>query len=135
MFAASVVLLYITQGSASREEVQSLFELVNMAVEILETMEECVVALKAARLLRSAREKAESRLSSEIAPTYNREHINHASPEPNPLFTHSEGHPVQLNHYWGPLGLMDGGSMDFDIAAQLSAFDQNNPMFFSLGEM
>ncbi|OAG12437.1 uncharacterized protein CC84DRAFT_123194 [Paraphaeosphaeria sporulosa] len=136
VFAASVILLYITQGSASHEEAQSLFELVNMAVEILETMEECVVALEAARLLRSAREKAESRLSSETAAAYNQEQpIGHASSEPTPLFTHVEGHSVQLNHYWGPLGLIDGSGMDFDIAAQLGAFDQNNPMFFSLGEL
>ncbi|KAJ4304480.1 hypothetical protein N0V90_000006 [Kalmusia sp. IMI 367209] len=134
VFAASVVLLYITQDSASHEEARSLFELVNMAVEILEIMDECVVALEAARLLRSVREKAESRLSSETTPTYNQEPVSHAGPELDLLFTHVEGHSIQLNHYWGPLGLIDGSGMDFDIAAQLGAFDQNNPMFFSLGE-
>ena len=135
VFAASVVLLYITQGSARHEEVRSLFELVNMAVEILESMDECVVALEAARMLRSAREKAENRLSSENTATYNQEPMSQPFHEPSPLFTHVEGQSVQLNHYWGPLGLIDGNGMDFDIAAQFGAFDQNNPMFFPLGEL
>lgn len=136
IFAASVILLYITQGSVNREEVQSLFEMVNMAVEILETMDECVVALEAARLLRSAREKAESRLSSDAAAVYNQEQpTEYTSLESNPLFTHVEGHSVQLNHYWGPLGLIDGNGMDLDLATQLGAFDQNNNMFFPMGEL
>lgn len=105
-----------------------------MAVEILEVMDECVVALEAARLLRSVREKAESRLSSEATPTYNQEPTSDAAPELDLLFTHVEGHSIQLNHYWGPLGLIDGSGMDFDIPTQLGVFDQNNPMFFSLGE-
>jgi hypothetical protein len=136
IFAASVILLYITQGSASREEVQSLFELVNMAVEILETIDECVVSLEAVRLLRSAREKAESKLSSDTAAVYSQEQpVEYASLESNPLFTHVEGYSVQLNHYWGPLGLIDGSGMDFDIATQLGAFDQNNQLFFPLSEL
>jgi hypothetical protein len=105
-----------------------------MAVEILEIMDECVVALEAARLLRSAKEKAESRLSSETTSIYNQEPMHNTVPEVDPVFTRVEGHSTQLNHYWGPLGLMNGGEMDFDITTQLGAFDQLNSMFFSLGE-
>ncbi|KAJ4348200.1 uncharacterized protein N0V89_009572 [Didymosphaeria variabile] len=137
VFAASVVLLYVTQGSAISEEIRSLFELVDMAVEILESMDESVVAVEAAKLLRRARDKAESRRSSESAATCHENNLGHAPPEHHPvdpLFNHVEGHSTQLNHYWGSLGLIDGNGMDFDIATQLGAFDQNNPMFLFLGD-
>jgi len=136
VFAASVILLHITQGSAGNEEVESLFRFVNMAVEILEIMDECDVALEAAKFLRLAKEKAEIRLSPQSAATYEEDLMNH---ENSPLhtntslFKNAEGQ-VQWNQYWGPLGLMDSSGMDLDIATQLGASNQNNPMFLSLDD-
>ncbi|AEO63828.1 uncharacterized protein THITE_2010769, partial [Thermothielavioides terrestris NRRL 8126] len=51
VFAASIILVYVTQ-EASEGETAPLLKLVGMAVEILETMDECVVAAKAAQMLR-----------------------------------------------------------------------------------
>jgi hypothetical protein len=129
VFAASVILLYITQDSATNEEVRSLLQFVNMAVEILEIMEECVVAIEAAKLLRRAREKTESKLTSEPTAMYRQETNGNTTPEGD-----FESEATQLNNYWGPLGLIDGSGMDFDIAFQLGAFDQNNPMFLPMDE-
>ena len=108
-----------------------------MAIEILDAMDESVVALEAAKLLRRARDKAANRQSSETAVTYNNNDMSHAAldTEPvNPLFTDAEGHLTQQNHYWGSLGLIDSSGMDLDIANQLGGFDQNNPMFLFLGD-
>lgn len=137
VFAASVILLYVAQGSASDEEIQSLFELVNMAIEILESMDESVVAVEAAKLLRRARDKAQHRGVSESAAADDNNNPSHAFLDSDPvssLFTDAEGHSNQLNHYWGSLGLLDNNAMDFDIAAYLGGFDQNNPMLLFLGD-
>ncbi|PVH92608.1 hypothetical protein DM02DRAFT_543275 [Periconia macrospinosa] len=131
VFAASVVLLYVTQGSAIDEEILSLFELVNMAIEILESMDESVVSLEAARLLRHARDKAQSRESSGSAPRHNYNNMSHTALDTDsvsPPFAHVEGHSTHLSHYWGSLGFLDVNGMDFDMATQLGVFDQNNPM-------
>ena len=131
VFAASVVLLYITQGIAVNDELPPLFELVDMAVEILESMEESVVALKAAKLLRRAKDKAVSRREPGDAATLGGSIFSGSlgEHEPNgPIFTNDETWPTQMNHQWGSFGLIDSG-MDFDMVTQFGAFDQNNPMF------
>lgn len=138
VFAASIILLYIEKCSAGPEEVRSLFKFVNMAVEILEIMDECVVALEAARLLRRATEKAESRLSSENASTDCEEPTDHGALDSDPiasLFTDFEDNSLRLNQYWGPLtlGLIDGTGMDFNISTQPGAFEPSNLMFLPLG--
>lgn len=86
-----------------------------MAIEILETMDECVVALKAAKLMQRAIDKARRKFSTETPPTVA------ATVEANEAMLH-------LNHYWGPLNLIDG-EMDFDFAFQLDDMDGSNPLF------
>lgn len=50
--------MYVGQ-EATESEIHSLLKFVDMAIEILKTMDECVVAAKAARMLQRASEKAE----------------------------------------------------------------------------
>jgi hypothetical protein len=107
-----------------------------MAVEILESMDESVVALKAAKLLRRARDKAVGRreLSNAASLSGNGSNDYLAGPESSgPMFSHEETQSSQLNHYWGSFGLIEDNGIDFDMAAQLGAFDQNNPMFLFFG--
>ncbi|KAI1045048.1 hypothetical protein LB505_009387 [Fusarium chuoi] len=110
VFAASIILVYMTQD-AVESEMQPLLRLVDMAIEILMIMDECVVALQAAKLLQGAREKAIQKSSQvEVAA--------------NPGTSWPDG-MVYLNHYWGPLNLLDGeldqnldmSSIDFDAAS------------------
>ncbi|KAG7151694.1 putative transcriptional regulatory protein C3C7.04 like [Verticillium longisporum] len=103
VFAASIILVHITRSSETDN--QYLLERVGMAIEILENMDQCVVALEAAKLLRQAKEKAQSSgpfTSSQAAYDF-------------------EG-TMLLNQYWGPLDLL-GGDMDLDFAFQFSDLD------------
>ncbi|KAM0536579.1 hypothetical protein ACHAPP_002720 [Verticillium nonalfalfae] len=103
VFAASIILVHITRSLETDN--QYLLERVGMAIEILENMDECVVALEAAKLLRQAKEKAQSSgpfTSSQAACDF-------------------EG-TMLLNQYWGPLDLL-GGDMDLDFAFQFSDLD------------
>ncbi|KAH7158370.1 hypothetical protein DER46DRAFT_685421 [Fusarium sp. MPI-SDFR-AT-0072] len=110
VFAASIILVYMTQ-EAVESEMQPLLRLVDMAIEILMIMDECVVALQAAKLLQGAREKATQKSSQALAAA-------------NPGTSWPDG-MVYLNHYWGPLNLLDGdldqnldvSSIDFDAAS------------------
>ncbi|KAJ6006715.1 hypothetical protein N7451_004659 [Penicillium sp. IBT 35674x] len=61
IFAASITLVYIFQ-KAGESELDALLKLVEMAVEILEIMEESVVTTKAAMLIRRALNRAQRRL-------------------------------------------------------------------------
>lgn len=51
LFAVSIILVYIVQ-EASEAEKPTLLEHVEMAIEILESMEECVVAKRASEIIR-----------------------------------------------------------------------------------
>ncbi|KAI0121708.1 fungal-specific transcription factor domain-containing protein [Xylariales sp. AK1849] len=114
VFAASVLLVYIMK-EAREGEMEPLLRMVGMAIEILETMDECVVALKAARLLQKTMEKATKKFSMETPPTVA------ATVEANEAM-------LQLNHYWGPLNLIDG-EMDLDFAFQLDDVNGTSSMF------
>ncbi|KAJ4142110.1 hypothetical protein NW754_014901 [Fusarium falciforme] len=111
VFAASIILVYVAQ-EAVETEIQPLLRLVDMAVEILMIMDECVVALQAAKLLQQAREKATQKSSAKtLTPT-------------NPGASWPDG-MVYLNHYWGPLNLLDG-DMDQNLALSSIDFDEAN---------
>lgn len=95
-------------------EMQPLLRLVDMAIEILMIMDECVVALQAAKLLQGAREKATQKSSPQaVAAT-------------NPETSWPDG-MVYLNHYWGPLNLFDG---DLDQNLDMSLIDFNAASLF-----
>ncbi|KAM0322738.1 hypothetical protein ACHAQA_009329 [Verticillium albo-atrum] len=104
VFAASIILVHVTREPSDTDNHQ-LLERVGMAIEILEIMDECVVASEAAKLLRQAKEKAER-----AGPSASNQAINGF-----------EG-TMLLNHYWGPLDLL-GGDMDLDFAFQLADLD------------
>lgn len=107
-----------------------------MAIEILESMDESVVALKAARLLRRAKDKAVGRSETNNATTFSGNSANGFLAEQEsggPIFTHEQTQSAQPNHYWGSFGLIEENGIDFDMANQLGGFDQNNPMFLFLG--
>ncbi|KAL5116021.1 hypothetical protein ACEQ8H_006139 [Pleosporales sp. CAS-2024a] len=132
VFAASVILLYIAQGLATDDEIHSLYELVEMAIDILESMDESVVAIQAARLLRRAKEKTKCGEASEGAATHDNSGLSHATLDPDsvtPFYTDLEGQWTQLNHCWGSLGLLDGSGMDLDFTGHLGGPDLCNPMF------
>ncbi|KAK9776256.1 putative Fungal-specific transcription factor domain-containing protein [Seiridium cardinale] len=117
VFAASVILVYVMK-EASEAEMEPLLRMVAMAIEILETMDECVVALKAAKLMQRAIDKARRKYSTETPP------MATATVDANEAMLH-------LNHYWGPLNLIEG-EMDFDFAFQLDDMDGANSMFSPL---
>ena len=119
VFAASMILVYVTQ-EAGEAQAHSLLKLVAMAIEILETMDECVVALKAARLLQKAMEKAERKSSIAVS-----------------IQTPSDysGDTMLLpNYYWGPFGF-EGSGMDLDVPSQLADLNGTNSLFLALGDM
>ncbi|KAM6529314.1 hypothetical protein FALCPG4_007453 [Fusarium falciforme] len=59
LFATSIILIYIPQESG-KDELAYLFKLVEMALEILEVMDESVVAMEAAKVIRRALARARS---------------------------------------------------------------------------
>lgn len=118
------------------DELSSLYELVDMAIEILESMDESVVALKAAKLLRRAKEKAVGRQEPDNTAAFSENNLNDSPTEhgrSGSLFTDDEQQSAQLNQYWGSFGLIEDNGLEFDVATQLGIFDQSNPMFLFLG--
>lgn len=99
-----------------------------MAIEILETMDECVVATKAAQMLHRASEKAKKKFSSSAGST--------ASANTGSL-TPAQGHEMlHLNQYWGPLNFV-GNEMDLDLDLsffQLADWDGGGSLLPSIGE-
>ncbi len=113
VFAASIILVYITQ-EAAEIEIPPLLKLVGMAIEILETMDECVVAAKAAQMLRRASENAENKCSPAAADSA--VPVAHGDPA------------VPWNQYWGPLNFV-GGDMELDFSVfQLADLDWGNSL-------
>ncbi|KAI8298920.1 hypothetical protein N0V92_001661 [Colletotrichum tropicale] len=120
VFAASMILVYVTQ-EAVESELQPLLKLVGMAIEILETMDECVVALRSAKLLHKAIEKAEKKFSASTPSAA----MIPAMPPADAM--------LQLNHYWGPLNILDN-EMDFGFAMQFADFEGTNSLFMALDD-
>ena len=100
LFAVSIILVYIVQ-EASESEKNSLFGFVEMSIEILETMDDCIVAKKAAKMIQRALLRAKEKSTEERS--------NEESPDTVIRDTAS----TTFNHYWGPLNLMDG---EIDVA-------------------
>ncbi len=94
--------MYVTRA-ATEVETPPLLRLVGMAIEILETMDECVVAAKAAQMLRRASESAEKKCSPAAATS------------PAQAGVHGADTTLPWNQYWGPLNFV-GGEMDLDFS-------------------
>lgn len=120
VFAASVIVVYIMK-EATEVEMDSLLRLVGMAIEILETMDDCVVALKASRLLQRAMERAKRKFSRGAEPSPAAAAAATAAVEANESMLH-------LNHYWGPLNLIDA-DMDLDFAFQVDNMNGTESIF------
>lgn len=93
-------------------ETAALLKLVGMAIEILETMDESVVAAKAAQMLRRASENAEKKCSpaavAAAAATAN-------NSTPAAVMHHGFDMMPPWNQYWGPLNFVGGEMMDLDF--------------------
>jgi hypothetical protein len=103
VFAASMILLYLAQSSNSNtnrsHELQHLSRYVEMAVEILEVMDESVIAVKSASMIRRALDRVKASV-------------------PPPAPSVAPGGPPDVvdadlwlpaHHYWGSVNLLDGG--------------------------
>ncbi|KAB5511332.1 hypothetical protein GE09DRAFT_1232662 [Coniochaeta sp. 2T2.1] len=67
VFASSMILLYMAQAAgcnSSSSDLQSLSRYVEMAVEILEVMDESVIAVKLADMIKRALKRVSGGLSS-----------------------------------------------------------------------
>ncbi|WQF89904.1 hypothetical protein CDEST_14918 [Colletotrichum destructivum] len=136
VFAASMILVYVTQ-EATEAEAPALLKLVAMAIEILETMDECVVALRSAKLLHKAIEKAEKRFSASSTPGTGAEagapHQQQQQQQQQIPAMPPADAMLQLNHYWGPLNILDN-EMDFGFAMQFADFEGTNSLFMALDD-
>lgn len=122
LFAVSIILVYIVQ-EASELEKPTLFSYVEMAIEILETMDDCVVANKAAKMIQRALSRAKGNHPST-------DDINdqlQQTTQDTPMYDVSR----TFNHYWGPLHLMDSLDGDFDInfPFDLGDLDESQPVY------
>ncbi|OBR04053.1 C6 transcription factor [Colletotrichum higginsianum IMI 349063] len=135
VFAASMILVYVTQ-EATEAEAPALLKLVAMAIEILETMDECVVALRSAKLLHKAIEKAEKRFSASASSTpgagAGAAQQQQQQQQQIPAMPPADA-MLQLNHYWGPLNILDN-EMDFGFAMQFADFEGTNSLFMALDD-
>lgn len=151
IFATSIILVYINQ-EASEAEIEPLLRLVQMAIEVLETMaDECVVAGKSAKLLQKAMEKSAAarheRSSERLAATLmsmNGGGGGGGGGEP-PALDHAAGGvgstgpanaavaedgfadpmiAMQWRHCWAPVNLLDSEVMDFDFGIPFMDFDE-----------
>lgn len=124
LFASSVLLLYIVY-EASESEKSSLFGFVEMAVTILEAMEDCVVAKKAAIMVQRASERAK-----EISRT------NDLNLECRPVDGVAYESSRTFNDWWGPLNLVDGdieSSYLFGMGTLQDDFDMHGQVFTNVG--
>jgi hypothetical protein len=67
LYAASIILSYATQSAPAAEKPE-LFKLVDMAVEVLEAMDECFVASKAGEMIKQALSNAREQSSTTQQP-------------------------------------------------------------------
>ncbi|KAI9172762.1 transcriptional regulatory protein [Paramyrothecium foliicola] len=94
-FAASILVVYALKD-AREDEIASLLYALEQAIGLLETMDECVVAQKSAKLLQRATEKVKSK----FATTVSQDNVEMADTD----------FAFQINHFWGwgPLNLLEG---------------------------
>jgi len=96
LFAVSILLVYIVY-EASESEKPGLFGYVDMAISILEAMEDCVIAKKAAIMVQRASERAKH-----ISRT------NDLDLQQRPVDGVAYDSSRNFSDWWGPLNLVDG---------------------------
>ncbi|KAF7547530.1 hypothetical protein G7Z17_g7683 [Cylindrodendrum hubeiense] len=112
-FATSIILVYLGQG-ASDSEVQTLSGFIEMAIEILDTMDECVVATKAAAIIQHALAQAQDKSASRINDGARRDGA------------------LPFNHQWGPLTLIDE-VFDANLMFETGVWDDTEALLRFLG--
>ena len=126
LFAVSILLVYIVQ-EASEAEKDSLWGYVEMSIEILETMDDCVVARKAAKMIQRALARAkEGKEGGEMDGRDGRDG------EGDNLMQELAGTSTTFNHYWGPLNLMDG-EIDVAFPFEMGDLEEGNGNFGDFG--
>lgn len=124
LFAVSITLIY-TVYEATAAEKPGLFQWVDMAISILDTMEKCVVAKKAATLIRRAVERARD------GPKMN-DVVLDQRPMEGIVYDPSRA----FSDWWGPLNLVDGdleSSFFFDLGGLEGGLDIPDQNFNSGG--
>lgn len=121
LFAVSLMLVYIMQ-EASEVEKPALFGYVEMAIEILETMDDCVVARKAAKMISRALTRAKERTTAEEDDTQRSTNA----------FEYNPYQGLTNNAYWGPLSLMDG-EIDVNFPFQMTDLYDTSSIFGEAG--
>lgn len=106
--------MYLGQG-ASDSEVQSLSGFIEMAIEILDTMDECVVATKAAAIIQHALAQAQDKSASRINDGARRDGA------------------LPFNHQWGPLTLIDE-VFDANLMFETGVWDDPEALLRFLGD-
>lgn len=106
--------MHLNQG-APDSEVQTLSGFVARAVEILETMDECVVATKAAAIIGHALKQAQGKSASQAAAEGRRDCT------------------LPFNHQWGPLTLIDE-VFDSNMMFEAGVWDDTEGLLRFLGE-
>lgn len=106
VFASSMILLYMAQAGDSTE-LQRLSRYVEMAVEILEVMDESVIAVKSAGLIKRALDRVKAS-APPVAPA-------------GPDVDHDLWLPA--HHYWGSVNLLDG-QLDESFPFQLGSWSE-----------
>ncbi|KAB5518851.1 fungal-specific transcription factor domain-containing protein [Coniochaeta sp. 2T2.1] len=102
VFAASMILLYMTQAG-NNNELEPLSRYVEMAVEILEVMDESVIAVKSAGMIKRAlgRVKAPPPPPGPAAPAAPMGQLQDVLENNNDMW-------LPAHHYWGSVNLLDG---------------------------
>lgn len=116
LFAVSIILVYIVY-EASESEKSALFGFVEMAVTVLDAMEDCVVAKKAANMVQRASDRAK-----EIPRT------DDLNLQRQPVDGSAYDSSRTFNEWWGPLNLVDGdmeSSYLFDMGTLQNDFDMH----------
>lgn len=111
VFASSMILLYMAQSTNNSCELRPLSRYVEMAVEILEVMDESVIAVKSAGMIKRALERVGASSLSAPPPS-----VAPAGPD-----VETDGLWLPAHHYWGSLNLLDGG-LDESFPFQLEGW-------------
>ncbi|KAB5543092.1 fungal-specific transcription factor domain-containing protein [Coniochaeta sp. 2T2.1] len=106
VFAASMILLYMAQAGTNNNpsELEPLSRYVEMAVEILEVMDESVIAVKSAGMIRRAVERVKAPppppglAATPVAPMGQQQD----------LLENNNDMWLPAHHYWGSVNLLDG---------------------------
>jgi len=109
-----MILVYIRQEAIAKSQMEPLLKYVLKAIEILEAMDECLVATRAAKMLQRAVEQWQKEESAEERP-----HTEDCQERP-------ELYAPLNDPGWAPLGNLIEGNFDVGFPFQLRDLDGEN---------